>query len=265
MTTLTKHPGENTLFDMDFSARSEIAGGQTITAVNSVTAERVQGEGSITIGATAYSPSIAQVRISGGSDGDLYSMTYTVTTSGGNILVGIGRLQVVDDPAVVAEATAIPEFFEGIRFWMGDTADIPTVSDSRLAGGVRSLVRSGLVKGYTLNAALTAVTPAVDADGYFLVTAKTALAQVSARPDSQSFATRGFKSSVSGAARQLGLDLAHQIYRCENGSGFVGWSNFATFLEGFSGVRRSWLHFVDLQLQAPFQTVNVSNGGVFVG
>ena len=92
--TLEKHPSEARLYDFDFSAQVEIAAGDTIASVISATATRLNGGGTLTLAATGFSGPRVQVTISGGLDGDDYTVTATVLTTAGRTLVGCGRLEV---------------------------------------------------------------------------------------------------------------------------------------------------------------------------
>lgn len=96
MTTHEKHPDERRRYDFDFSKFAEIQAGQTITAVESVTAMRRAGSGAVVTLETPYgiSGARAQVVISGGSAGDDYILTVIVTTSTGLVLAACGRLLV---------------------------------------------------------------------------------------------------------------------------------------------------------------------------
>jgi hypothetical protein len=89
--TLIKQPSENRLYTMDFSAM--LAAGETVTAVSSVVATPA---GLTLNGAAIVNGALASQRISGGTSGAEYKVTFVVTTSGGNILEGEGFLQVKD-------------------------------------------------------------------------------------------------------------------------------------------------------------------------
>lgn len=89
--TLIKQPGESRLFAMDFAG--QLADGETISAVNSVTATP---SGLTISGAPTYSGAKASQRIAGGSAGVRYVVTFVVTTSASNVLEGEGYLLVKD-------------------------------------------------------------------------------------------------------------------------------------------------------------------------
>ena len=73
---------------MDFSLLLE--SGETISAVSNFTATPA----GLTIGTPAISGTKAQARISGGTDGVLYHVTVTITTSAGNTRSDCGDLLV---------------------------------------------------------------------------------------------------------------------------------------------------------------------------
>lgn len=92
--TKTKQPSEELLFDMDF--RKVQPAGVTVASVVSVDQSTVTGTGTVAIGSTAYSGTLAQVWISGGTDDEDYKITITITNSRGETVEGDGLLQVRD-------------------------------------------------------------------------------------------------------------------------------------------------------------------------
>lgn len=99
--TLDKQPAESRLFDMDFSPR--LAAAESLTGTPTVTEETVdQDTGALTpsvdltFGTATVSGQIAQVRISGGTDGVLYKVTFVATTDLSNTVEAEGFLLVQD-------------------------------------------------------------------------------------------------------------------------------------------------------------------------
>jgi hypothetical protein len=94
MTVLVKRAAESRTYTMDFSQQPEIAGGQVLSSVVSVAASPA----GLTVGTGTISGSTVQVTLSGGTDGVLYQVSFTVTTNANPAatLVGIGYLQVDD-------------------------------------------------------------------------------------------------------------------------------------------------------------------------
>ena len=97
--TLDKQPAEDRLFDMDFSPR--LSALENLTGTPTVTQELVdQNTGALSattdlvIGTATVSGQIAQVRISGGVDGNLYKVTFLSTTDGANTVEADGYLLV---------------------------------------------------------------------------------------------------------------------------------------------------------------------------
>lgn len=97
--TLDKQPAEDRLFDMDFSPR--LSTGESLGGIPIVTEETVdQNDGSLTpttdltIGPAVTSGTIAQVRISGGTDGTLYKITFLAATDFANTVEAEGFLLV---------------------------------------------------------------------------------------------------------------------------------------------------------------------------
>lgn len=87
--TLIKQPAESRLYSIDFSPL--LAVGETVTGVTSVAATP---SGLTLSGSPTYSGAFAQERISGGTTGVRYKVTFTVTTSLSNTLEGEGILSV---------------------------------------------------------------------------------------------------------------------------------------------------------------------------
>ena len=89
---LVKRAGESRTYSVDFSNLPEISGGGSISSITSVAAS----PSDLTVGATSIAGSKAQAVLSGGTDGLQYTVTFTVATSAGSTLVGIGYLMVDD-------------------------------------------------------------------------------------------------------------------------------------------------------------------------
>lgn len=91
--SLVKQPAESRVYVMDFSGL--LAQGETLTGVTSVSYSSPSGDAALTlVGSATYSGVYAQQRISGGTSGKYYTVTFVVTTSLGNTLEGEGILQV---------------------------------------------------------------------------------------------------------------------------------------------------------------------------
>lgn len=97
--TLTKTPREARLFLFDFSKAPEVTSGETLSApVVHADAGITVGTPVVTSGAFDGVPAGEGVKVllSGGSAGDTYDVSCTVTTSGGATIEVAGRLAVVD-------------------------------------------------------------------------------------------------------------------------------------------------------------------------
>jgi len=88
--TLIKQPAESRLYTVDFSPI--LGEGESITAATSATA----APAGLTLGSPSYTATTASVRISSGTAGQLYKVTFRVTTDASNTLEGEGLLQVKD-------------------------------------------------------------------------------------------------------------------------------------------------------------------------
>jgi hypothetical protein len=92
---LTKLPGESILFDMDFTKR--MSTGEVISTVVSQTSYnlgRVTASTNVTLGTTAFSGNVVQLRISDGTQDESYLIEIEITTSLGNTRIGKGLLRV---------------------------------------------------------------------------------------------------------------------------------------------------------------------------
>ena len=100
MTTLVKRASELRQYTMDMSNLPEISGGDTVSSVSSVTATLLgpPGSSALTLSSQAVASNNkgATVKISGGSDGATYLISFTVATAAGYTLVGIGYLYIDD-------------------------------------------------------------------------------------------------------------------------------------------------------------------------
>ena len=86
--SLIKQPGESRLYKMDFAPL--LAVGETITSIASITSTPT----GLTVSASAFDGVFAEARISAGTDGVRYKLTFVVGTSASNILESEGVLQV---------------------------------------------------------------------------------------------------------------------------------------------------------------------------
>ncbi len=94
MSILVKRAAESRVYSMDFSQLPEIAGGAALAGVASVTAS----PSGLTVGTGTIAGNTVHATLSGGTDGVLYQVSFTVTTNANPpaTLVGIGYL-LVDD------------------------------------------------------------------------------------------------------------------------------------------------------------------------
>ena len=93
---LEKEAGESIIFDMDFS--NQFTSAETIDSIDNVSftnEEVITGSSDITIGTPTFSGNIVQVRISGGTKYEQYTVHITVITSLANVIIGNGLLRIV--------------------------------------------------------------------------------------------------------------------------------------------------------------------------
>jgi hypothetical protein len=105
MTALIKRASEVRLYTMNLSALPELVGGDTVATISSIVCTAVTQPanlGATTSDLTFSSQSVpgggqgAQVKISGGVDGAKYTIAFTIVTTAGYTLVGVGYLYVDD-------------------------------------------------------------------------------------------------------------------------------------------------------------------------
>ena len=89
-TLLVKRPDWARTYRWDFSDFAEIEGGQTLTGTPTVVAT----PSGLTQGSAAISGSYVTCALSGGTDGDVFEVVATVSTSGGATLSIAGKLAV---------------------------------------------------------------------------------------------------------------------------------------------------------------------------
>jgi len=90
MMTLVKQPNESILYDMDFTGLGRI-GIDTIQRINAI---NVTPAGLNIVSQVHDSASLVQFRVSSGLDGVIYKVDVIVTTTGGDILEGNGKIHV---------------------------------------------------------------------------------------------------------------------------------------------------------------------------
>ena len=99
---VTKRVAESRLYTMDFSNLPEIAAGDTVASVTSVTCTGAVGTGGSVSDLTLSNTAVhsgnkgADVRIAAGVDGITYQLSFKVLTTNGYTLVGVGYLYVDD-------------------------------------------------------------------------------------------------------------------------------------------------------------------------
>lgn len=86
--TLEKQPSESRLYDFDFSSNMSVS--ETISSVDVLTSTPT----GLTVGSSVVSGQLVQVRLSAGTDGQVYKLTCRITTSLSNILELDGQLRV---------------------------------------------------------------------------------------------------------------------------------------------------------------------------
>jgi hypothetical protein len=92
--TLTKQPSESRIYTFRF--KRLIPPGESIATILSVSQERIDGEGDVTLGQQTFDGADAQIRISGGTDGALHKLTCIVRDTAGNELETEGFLRIKD-------------------------------------------------------------------------------------------------------------------------------------------------------------------------
>lgn len=86
--TIEKRADWSRIYQFDFTTFAEVSGGETISSPS------VPAVSGLTIGTPSAADGVVSVRISGGTAGTKYTVTCTVTTSGGSTLSIEGRLSV---------------------------------------------------------------------------------------------------------------------------------------------------------------------------
>ena len=99
---LCKQPNEKRKFGMEFGKLMSLSTGETITSIDSVTSETIDGSTSdLTLSGTAIIDGLGtnsriSLWIESGTSGKTYRIEISVTTSDGQILEGDGLLHVTD-------------------------------------------------------------------------------------------------------------------------------------------------------------------------
>lgn len=165
---------------------------------------------------------------------------------------------------LTAQATAIADLYETIRWLLGDhDPTVPQYVDSQLASAVRGCIRLQRVPGYALTPDLAAITPALsDPNKWALVCYHVVKGYIDSNPDRYAWGTRALRESF-GSWRGFLDELKLNIYRLENGAMFSGWYNYYTWLAGMSGLPLD-LVLTQLNVRAPFISVDISTDGVNV-
>lgn len=94
--TLVKQPGESRLYTFDFSSLDSSIASIANPAVAQANQHLAAGSIDLQIGSPSIAGALVQVRIQGGTDGELYKLTATGTDQAGNAVEMEGFLQVED-------------------------------------------------------------------------------------------------------------------------------------------------------------------------
>lgn len=157
----------------------------------------------------------------------------------------------------------VTEFRDPVRFYLGDHHDTVRVyEDAVIDRGVRTIIKSGLVPGYSLMSGNLEITPDVpDGSDYLLVSARVALGFAQSVPSRNSVRTRAFSES-QGDLKQLIDALERLIYDVEGGGGFLAWQSYLGFVEGYSGMgSRTWQFMTRIHFTGPLSEVSYGEGG----
>jgi hypothetical protein len=158
-------------------------------------------------------------------------------------------------------STPISEFRDPVRCFLQDNDDtILMYEDGVVDRGVRTLIRCGLVAGFSLDAANNITPTVTEGRDFLLIAARTALNFAVGNPDRQGVRMRAFSENV-GNFKELVEHLRDLIYKTESGDMAMGWQSFASFVEGYSGVRKPWAWLARFELNGPFLTVSLGQGG----
>lgn len=90
--TIEKKAGWARYYDFDFSRLAEFREDPPQTILTHQVAATPSG---LTLGSTGLAGAVVQAPVSGGTAGTTYTLTCTITTSGGATLTLVGRLRVV--------------------------------------------------------------------------------------------------------------------------------------------------------------------------
>ena len=122
-------------------------------------------------------------------------------------------------------ATLVSEFRDPVRVFLGDVDEAALMyADSVVDRGVRTVVKGGLVAGYTTDG--TNISPTV-AEGrdWLLIAAKAARLFFAAEPSRRAVRTRGWSESVGNYKEAL-WHLDRLIHVAENGAMVSSWRSF---------------------------------------
>lgn len=157
--------------------------------------------------------------------------------------------------------TAITDFYETIRFVMGDNdASVQVYPDSVLLKAVRSVIKLNKVPDYAVTEDGLSLTPAVsDANDFALVVFHVCRAFVAGNPDRYSYRTRAIGESF-GSWKDFLATLEMDIHKLENGTMFSGWQSYYSFMAGISGLPVQDI-LTRFKVNAPFQSATLSQDG----
>jgi hypothetical protein len=160
--------------------------------------------------------------------------------------------------------TPITDLYDAVRAILGDfNANFRKFEDAAILSVVRTVVITGKLPGYKLNADKTQIDPAIATPrDYALVLYGSALMFTAPREASYSYSTRALKERF-GEQKAFLLELHHALYEAQFPSMMSTWSNMSTWLTGITGLN-VWTHLTQLDTHAPVAQASIGVSGLVV-
>lgn len=136
-------------------------------------------------------------------------------------------------------------------------------SDGVLTVAVRSALMMNKLEGFVVAIDNISIDPPItDPNDYALLVYEVVKSFVVARPDKYSYDTRAVKESFGGW-QNLIWEVEKNIHKLKNREYLTCWQHYTSWVEGMSGLP-SGDSVVNVEIRAPFATVQISNGGATV-
>lgn len=213
-------------------------------------------------GTVRYTMTPAQSAVAGS-----YQAQWAVTVSGATVSYPTDPMEMEILPAVgvvvPSSYSRMTDFVEPVRAILGDFRQPFKYEDSAVLAVLRTVLRCGLVTGYSTTPDMMGVNPVVtDARSLAVLVHKAAKMFVMPNAAAYSYRTRALSESF-GNQRDFVFQLEAALYDLEQGDMFHSFQSWHSWVNGVAGVN-VWGMMTRMNVNSPVASVTIGSGGFTV-